>query len=219
MFPSGGIDEHVEWYTNQRDKLPFINRAQLAYRLIAGLPTHDGHELALQHARFIVGFYEYQGFESLDLDHRMANSMIWWHENTGDKIMYWGGIAHTAKGSLLATGRSAGSYLQEHFGSGYKSIGATFHHGLGADPVPAPSAEFAEAVLGKIDLDTCLLNFNASQPDSVRVWLNAPTKIRVIGPYYDPEEDSTFHMVGSLANWFDIIIHFQELTPARNLPK
>lgn len=219
LRPSGGIEGYVEWYSSQRDKQPFIDHAKRAYQLIADLPSHEGHELALQHARFIVGFFEYQGIENLNLDHRIANNMIWWHENTGDKIVYWGGIAHTAKGSFLTTWRSAGNYLWEHFGSGYVSMGVTFHHGSGADPIPAPSAEFAEAVLGKIDLDTYLLDLNASKPDFVRAWLNAPTKIRVIGPYYDPEEDSTFHMVGALADLFDIIIHFQEITPASILPK
>lgn len=219
LCPSIGIGEHIEWYSRQRDKKPFIGYAQQAYQLIAELPTCEGHELALQHSRFILAFYESHGFESLDLDHRMANNMIWWHENTGDKIVYWGGIAHTAKDSLLETGPSAGSYLWEHFRSGYTSLGVTFHHGSGADPIPEPSEGFAESVLGEVDLQTYLLNLNASQPDSVRSWLNAPTKVRVIGPYYDPEKDSTFHMVGSLASWFDIIIHFQEITPARNLSK
>lgn len=217
LRPSGEIDKHVEWYSSQLNKQPFIDHARLAYQLIAKLPRNDGHELALQHSRFILGFYECGGFESLDLDHRMANNMIWWQENTSDKVVYWGGIAHTAKDSLLATGRSAGSYLHEYFGSGYTSLGVTFHHGLGADYIPEPSAEFAEAVLGEVDLDSYLLNLNATQPDTVRAWLNTPTKIRVIGPYYDPEKDSTFHMVGPLAKWFDIIIHFQEITAARNL--
>ncbi|EHB66634.1 Erythromycin esterase [Paenibacillus lactis 154] len=185
---SGEIDKHFAWYSCQRNKQRFIDHARLAYQLIAKLPRNDGHELALQYARFILGFYEYEGFESLDLDHRMANNMIWWHENTGDKVVYWGGIAHTAKDSLLTTGRSAGSYLHEHFGSGYTSLGLTFHHGLGADYIPEPSAEFAEAFLGEVDLNAYLLNLNATQPDAVRACLNAPTKIRVIGPYYDLEK-------------------------------
>ncbi|MBW7454031.1 erythromycin esterase family protein [Paenibacillus sepulcri] len=219
LRPTVGIDEHIEWYSSQRDKQLFIDHAQLAYQLVADLPTQAGHALALQHARFIVGFYEYQGLVSLDLDldQRIAKSVIWWHEHTGDKVVYWGGIAHTANGSLLATGHSAGSYLRGHFGSGYASIGLTFHHGSGADPIPFPSSEFAEAVLGEVGLDTYLLDLHAGQPDSVQDWLNAPTKTRVIGPYYDPEKDSLFHMYGSLANWFDIIIHTQEITPARPL--
>ncbi|MFF3926423.1 erythromycin esterase family protein [Paenibacillus lactis] len=174
--------------TRQQNKQRFIDDARLTYQLIAKLPRNDGHELALQYARFILGFYEYEGFESLDLDHRMAKNMIWWHENTGDKVMYWGGIAHTAKDILLTTGSSAGSYLHEHFGAGYTSLGLTFHHGLGADYIPESSAEFAEAFLGEVDLNAYLLNLNATQPDAVRTWLNAPTKIRVIGPYYDLEK-------------------------------
>lgn len=129
LRPSGEIDKHIAWYSSQQNKQRFIDHARLAYQLIAKLPRNDGHELALQYARFILGFYEYEGFESLDLDHRMAKNMIWWHENTGDKVVYWGGIAHN----------------------------------------------------------------------------------------YDLEKDSTFHIVGPLAKWFDIIIHFREITSARNL--
>ncbi|MEV0346619.1 erythromycin esterase family protein [Nonomuraea sp. NPDC050680] len=30
------------------------------------------------------------------IERRMAEDTIWWHERTGDKIVYWGGLAHTS---------------------------------------------------------------------------------------------------------------------------
>jgi erythromycin esterase len=32
------------------------------------------------------------------IERRMAEDTIWWHERTGDKIVYWGGLAHTSIG-------------------------------------------------------------------------------------------------------------------------
>ncbi|HXG67286.1 MAG TPA: erythromycin esterase family protein, partial [Blastocatellia bacterium] len=64
-------------------------------------------------------------------------------------------------------------------------------------------------------LDPYFLDLHARQPHSVRAWLNAPTKTRLIGPHYNPDNDPAYHMSGgSLADWFDIIVHSQEVTPA-----
>ncbi|MEV4250650.1 hypothetical protein AB0J63_45535 [Streptosporangium canum] len=30
-----------------------------------------------------------------NLEERLADDVIWWHERSGHKIVYWGGIAHT----------------------------------------------------------------------------------------------------------------------------
>ncbi|MFD9869364.1 erythromycin esterase family protein [Streptomyces niveus] len=157
----------------------------------------------------------------------LAENTIRWHEHTGDKIVYWGGIAHTVNGdprtvspsSPPLTHRNAGSYLREHFGAGYVSIGLTFHHGMAPYPVPAPPAEFADAVLGGTGLDAYLLDLRADGPTSVRTWLDSPTRTRLIGPDYDPDDNAAHHLSGgSLADWFDAIVHTQEVTPVRLLP-
>ncbi|GGQ35938.1 hypothetical protein GCM10010266_69040 [Streptomyces griseomycini] len=152
----------------------------------------------------------------------LAEDTIRWHERTAEKIVYWGGIAHTANGnprtvspsSPPLTHRNAGSYLREHFGAGYVSIGLTFHHGMAPHRVPAPPAEFADAVLGRTGLDAYLLNLRADAPVPVRTWLDAPTRTRLIGPHYDPDDDAAHHLSGgSLADWFDVILHVQVVTP------
>jgi erythromycin esterase len=228
LRPSNGIDEHTEWYRSQPDKQPFIDHARLAHDLVDSVPAHDSHALALQHASAVVGFYEYHALDSLGyVEPRLAENAIWWHEYTGDTIVYWGGMAHTANGtprtvssppSPPATHRNAGSYLRDHFGESYASIGLTFDHGSVPYPVPAPSPAFADAVLGSVGLDTYLLDLHAKQSDSVQAWLNSPTKTRLIGPHYDSADDAAYHMSGgSLAEWFDVIIHSQEATPIRLL--
>ena len=99
-------------------------------------------------------------------------------DRTPDRLL--GRLAHTANG--LATGKNAGSHLRARFGSGYVSIALTFHHGSLPSPVDVPPADYVEAVLGAVDLETYLLEIHGSWPESVREWLDAPAKTRLIGP-------------------------------------
>ncbi|HET6707091.1 erythromycin esterase family protein [Amycolatopsis sp.] len=149
-----------------------------------------------------------------DIERLLAENAIRWHEHTGHKIVYWGGVAHTVNGTTPAVHRSAGSYLREHFGSRYRSVGLTFHHGATSYPVPVPPADFAEATLGSAGPNAYLLDLRAPSPAPVRAWLNQPAKTRLLGPGFDPAD----HLSGgSLAGWFDVIAHCREVTPARPL--
>lgn len=157
------------------------------------------------------------------IEQSLAEGTIRWHERTADKIVYWGGLAHTAVGdprtvspsSPPETHRNAGGHLREHFGAGYVSIGLTFHHGAA---VPAPPAEFADAALGATGLDAYLLDLRADGPAPVRAWLGAPAKTRLIGPEYDPADDAAHHLSGgSLVGWFDAVVHAREITPVSSL--
>lgn len=156
----------------------------------------------------------------------LAEGTIQWHEDTSDRIIYWGGIAHTVNGnprtvspsSPPMTHRNAGSYLREYFGASFVSIGLTFHHGMAPYHVLPPPTEFADAVLGGTGLDAYLLDLRADGPPPVRAWLDTPTKTRLIGPHYDPTDNAAYHLSGgSLADWFDAILHTQEVTPVRAL--
>ena len=156
---------------------------------------------------------------SEDVERRVAQITIAWHEQTGDRIVYWGGLAHTVNGvaptdsfpSDAATGQNAGSYLRERFGSGYVSIGLTFHHGSLPSPVEEPPADYVEAVLGAVGLETYLLQIHRTWPDPVREWLDMPAKTRLIGP-------GTHELLGpSLRTWFDFVLHSRCVTPAHSL--
>jgi erythromycin esterase len=144
-----------------------------------------------------------------DIEQRLADTTIGWHEQTGHRIVYWGGLAHTANG--VATGKNAGSHLRQRFGSGYVSIALTFHHGSLPSLVDDPPADYIEAVLGAVDLETYLLKIDGSWPEVVRGWLDAPAKTRLIGP-------GIHELLGpSLRTWFDFVIHSRFVTPARSL--
>jgi len=143
-----------------------------------------------------------------DNERRLADTVVAWHEQTGQRIVYWGGLAHTANG--LATGSNAGSHLRAQFGSGYVSIALTFSDASSLG-VEGPPPDYIEALLGAVDLENFLLDVHGRWTESVREWLNAPAKTRLIGP-------GTHELRGdSLGTWLDFIIHSQRVTHARSL--
>ncbi|MFI7146192.1 erythromycin esterase family protein [Nonomuraea sp. NPDC050022] len=147
------------------------------------------------------------------IERRMAEDTIWWHERTGDKIVYWGGLAHTS----MSTG-NVGGRLRERFGTGYLSIGLTFGHGTLPFEVPAPPPDFAETALSAADLDDFLLDLRVEGPAVVRAWLDAPARTRLIGPRYDRADDAAYHLSGgSFGGWFDAVVHHERVTPVREL--
>lgn len=163
------------------------------------------------------------------IEQHLATTVVRWHERTGDAIVYWGGIAHTAVGSQRVvtqhtdreTQWNAGSRLRERFGDAYRSIGITFHHGTvhhgaGVLEVPAPPVDYAEHALSAAGLPPYLLDLRAAAPEPVRRWLDAPTRTRLIGPRYDPDNDASYHLSGqSPAEWFDAVVHIPTVTPQR----
>ncbi|KAB2352351.1 erythromycin esterase family protein [Actinomadura rudentiformis] len=162
------------------------------------------------------------------LERALADGVAWWQERTGDKIVYWGGMAHTAVGdprtispsSPVATHRNMGGHLREHMGERYRSIGLTLGHGSIGVPLPAPDVQFADSVLaaGADGRAGYFLDLRAPRPEPVGRWLNASTRTRLIGPSYDPADDAAYHMSGgSLAGWFDVVVHTEEVTPVRLL--
>ncbi|NKY87207.1 erythromycin esterase family protein [Nocardia veterana] len=160
------------------------------------------------------------------IEEMLADNVIRWHDRTGHKIVYWGGMAHTVAaetrtvllGDERVTHRSAGGHLRRHYGAGYVSVGLTFDHGSTSHVFPPPPADFAEAVLGSTSLDAYLLDLRLPGPDEVRTWLTEPAKTRVIGPVYDPADDAAFHLSGgSLAEWFDLLAHYRTVTATRSI--
>jgi erythromycin esterase len=140
-----------------------------------------------------------------NLEERLADDVIWWHERSGHKIVYWGGIAHT-----INSPGHLGGHLRARFGPGYLSIGLTFTCGALPQSVPSPPADFAETPLSAAGLDAFLLDLRTPGPEPVRAWLQAPARTRLIGPAQDPTE----HLSGgTFGGWFDLVAHHQRVTP------
>ncbi|MEV5756858.1 erythromycin esterase family protein [Streptomyces tendae] len=164
-----------------------------------------------------------------DLERSLADGVNWWQQLTGDNVVYWGGMAHTAVGAPrtvspsepLESHQNMGGYLRERLGPDYRSVGLTMAHGSIGQPLPVPRPDFVDSLLHTAAGNRAgyVLNLGTSQPQPIRRLLDAPTRTRLIGPSYDPRDDAAHHMSGgSLASWFDVVVHTQEVTPSRPLP-
>jgi erythromycin esterase-like protein len=226
--------EYITWYLSVPDKRPYIRHARQVYGLLNGLPHRPGDRtraLALHTARQIVSFYEHYSLpqppasDSLVYrDAHAAQNLRWWQELTGNKIVYWAASAHTANAPQLRIAvppdpdwryPTAGSYLRRWYGQRYLSIGFTGDHGAvslgpeGTVALPPPSAGWFERPFGQTGLDQFALDLRTPAPPPVRDWLRSPLKTRGL-----PDRGPGSYMVGgSLAQWFDVIIHRQKLTP------
>ncbi|MFI5809211.1 erythromycin esterase family protein [Streptomyces sp. NPDC051561] len=168
-------------------------------------------------------------FEGLAaLERTLADGVLWWQQRTGDRVVYWGGMAQTAVGDPRTVSPSdpseshqnMGGYLRQRLRPGYRSIGLTMAHGSIGQPLPAPGTNFIDSLLSTVAANRkgYVLGLGTSLPDPVRLLLGAPTRTRLIGPLYDPHDDADHHMAGgSLLSWFDVVVHTQEVTPARPL--
>ncbi|WP_158883163.1 erythromycin esterase family protein [Amycolatopsis anabasis] len=222
------LDEHVT--TGEGDPRDLLARARSFYRTAEILDVvrwirayNAGHPA--DPVRFALADRPARGPANplAEIERGLAENTIRWHERTGHKIVYWGGIAHVAHGPARNVGpglthRNAGSYLRERFGAGFVPIGLTFHHGELPYPVPAPPEDFADAVLGAAGLDAYLLDLRADAPEPVRAWFDAPAKTRLIGPTFDAAHNADYRLSGgSLAEWFACLAHVREVTPVRLL--
>jgi erythromycin esterase len=223
LRPSGTVADQIEWITSHPDKRGLVERARGVEKLIAGLSKQDGHALASWNARLVAGFYGYHADEGRGTETLMADGVIRWQSETGQKIAYWGGTAHTAvhrpeaAPASTPTWHTEGTYLRDHFGPDYVSIALTFDHGRALWDVAPCSSELAEAVLREVAVDAFGLDLRGQAPQTVLDWLDTPTRTRVIGPRYEAERDASHSMAGGpFRGWFDAVVHTQEVTPIRS---
>ncbi|MFF2021656.1 erythromycin esterase family protein [Streptomyces sp. NPDC058171] len=242
LRPRGEVSAHTRRFRALPDRRRWVDLARAAHALVAGAPGHDGHAWALQHARVIVQYYELHDHDDDPLDpHNMAayerafaENVAWWHRHTGHRTLFWTSGSHAAKAPTrtisfppnpASASRNAGSHLQDGLGDRYLSIGFTFGRGelatyTDAPPhrVPGPAPSLAESVLDDDATGDYLLDLRADAPQPVADWLAGTATLRTVGPAYDPDDDSGHHMTGgSLAQWFDVLVHRRHVTPARLL--
>ncbi len=223
---------YIPWFEKQPDQQRYVRHAHRVHELVAGLPHRPQdrrHAKTLHTARQILSFYEHYTLPDSDSfayrDAHAARNLRWWRTFTGDKIAYWAASPHTANAPRLRIVMppdgvmrfaSAGSYLRRWYGQRYLSVGFTFDHGrvsTGAGdtaPMPAPAPGWFERPLGRVGLDQFALDLRAPAPPPVRRWLHDPVRTRGL-----PGVPDSFIAGGTLARWFDVIVHRQRVTPTR----
>jgi len=235
------------FFTEAEDKPALLQHARQAYTLVEQLPQPAGdreHALVLQHARQILGFYEHMVEHLVDdgyRDRRMAESLRWWQEYTRHRIAYWSTNAHSIRSAELfistpprgtLTFTPTGHWLQDWLGDRYVSVGLTFDSGtvnsgwafppFRPRPMPAGQlpADFAEHALADVPGEHVLLTLPAEgAPPAVADWLRAEAKTRVIGSIHAPDQPAEgFYLTGgSLAGWFDAVLHSRHVSPSQLL--
>ena len=159
------LDEHVA--TGRHDAIDILAQARPFLRTreildtIAWMRTLDDPPRVVHGPAIVSG---------PNLERDVADHIISWHRQTGDRIVWWGGAAHTAVG--------AARYLYEHFGvSGYRSVGLLFDHGDALAPIPPAGPELLEARLRDEPAETLFSELDAGHAE----------RIRILGPTFDPD--------------------------------
>jgi erythromycin esterase len=228
--PDPGVDigTHLGEYLAIVDKTPYVDAAAAVERLVDSVGG-DGHAVAAQHARQIHSWYEGFSLPWGDIpdyrDARAAENVRWWQQHTGARTIYWAASAHVADAPRLTITEpgepdtmfaSAGSHLENWYGADYVTIGFTFDHGTyltgeGATiELPPASPGWFENPLAGVGHSQFVLRLDRHVPRAVRDWLDAPLTTRGLPEY---GSDSVAHG-GTLRDWFDVLVHTQEVTPA-----
>ncbi|GAB3763852.1 erythromycin esterase family protein [Microlunatus parietis] len=224
------IGGYARWYfLKVQDKEPFLTRAARLREIVDALPCRPGdlrRELAGQAARQIQKFYLHYSFPPPEIpsfrDAGAAGTIRWWHDLTRTKAVYWAATSHTSRaarvsitGGYPVTFAPVGSHLAGWYGERYRVIGFGFHHGTyrtetgAVVDVPVPKPDWYEHTFTGLDHDQSVLDLSGRVPNEVREWLAAPFLAR---GYPDEGYDSE-GSGGTLADWFDVIIHRREVAP------
>lgn len=137
----------------------------------------------------------------IEVEHELSDQALTWRAATGHRIVHWGGAAHVVAGEPrgIATGgepdpglahRNAGGHLRSALGSGYAAVAVTVgavDAGAGHAPIPAVASSFSESPLNDVPDVGWLATRGA--PAALVPWLDAPLRIRCVGPAYDPLRD------------------------------
>jgi erythromycin esterase len=227
---SDDIGAHLRAYLKITDKQPYVSAAAAVLGLVSDLGSGDAAgELAMQHARQINWWYEGFSLPFDDIpdyrDARAAQNVRWWQQYTGARTVYWAAsvhVANTPRITITEPGQSdnsfasAGSFLEDWYGRGYVPIGFSFDHGTYrtgdgtlVDLPPAHPGWF-ERPLGEVPIDRFVLSLQRPLPPSVRSWLTAELVTRGLPDY----GDASIAFGGTLQEWFDAVVHIQEVSPA-----
>ncbi|MGA4979875.1 erythromycin esterase family protein [Streptomyces cinereoruber] len=212
-------------------------RALRAFDLVAeGRNGGDDYTWAVQHARNIAQTF---AFATVDLtdpvsvtaaerlrDQAMADNVLWWHRQTGHKMLL---SAHNGHVGYLSTHPdmypvTQGTVLRERLGRDYAAIGFTFAAGsfltkdtsLDGDwkpvTVPAAGPGMNEHTLDQVGYRDFYLDLRTA-PAAARAWLDRAR------PVYDAGSTFTAHPLPPLAlgRAYDVLIHLHRIRAADEL--
>ncbi|MGW4795808.1 hypothetical protein ACWEPC_25670, partial [Nonomuraea sp. NPDC004297] len=93
--------------------------------------------------------------------------------------------------------------------------------GVAPAPVPRPDADFANRVFGDAFAGNgpaqYVVDLRNKAPQAVSEWLRAPAKVRGYAGYDPALAQKSYMEGGSLAQWFDVVVHRQVITPCTPL--
>lgn len=228
------IEEYMKKSYAQRREM--AGRTAEALRLLQArgpAPGEDraAHAWAVQQARAIdrtAGQYAFD-FESPDgireamryREKAMAANVVWWQRHTGTKAVLSAHDDHVGYESVDPAGSPVmqGAFLRQRLGSGYVSVGMTFHHGAfnatGPDGVirrwsvgPAKPGS-NEYTLDRARLRDYVLDLRTVAPPA-GAWLRTARPTWRTGTDYP---DGPYDV--ALARSHDVLIHLHEVTAAR----
>ncbi len=145
------------------------------------------------------------------------------HHSSAQKIVIWmhhyHGADSRAREATFPERASFGQLLRERYAARVKLIGLTTHHGTVAAapawgsppervPLPPPPSGGVECLLHEVEIPRFLLSLlNDDEPRDI---LASPLPQRPLGSVYDPGLPPPPSVEASLAEQYDIVIHFDE---------
>ncbi|WP_116951674.1 erythromycin esterase family protein [Jiangella endophytica] len=237
LRPETDMDTWMREYPSRplAERRVFAARARQAVELLADLGpgADDSHAWAVRHARTIEQVATLWSFDLDDVDelgaalrHRetaMAGNTVWWHERTGHKVLLSAHNFHVAYASIDPDLQPdmQGTFLRQALGTGYVSVGFTFHRGsfnAGPDDQPLqtftvgpPSPEHHEYVLDQARFRDYVVDLRDA-PAVLRDWSRQARPTRSIGADY-PVPDHRL----ALGEFYDVVIHLHRIRAARLL--
>lgn len=229
--------EHVLRARGTHPGTPFVELAHRARALVAEFGKRVGAEKrtgavatedeqgtselreALELLDGVVAFHAESveaGYDAAEEERAAAQRLLEHHRDTGERIILWDGIAHTA--AHQEQGR-VGAHLRSVLGADYLAVLFSFGQGEIPDAtLPAPRPDSLDALLastgGELTMD-----LRAPIPaDALRV-LERPMPARLVSGIYDPADDAAHYLtLPSVRESFDVLVHLPEITPVQPLP-
>jgi erythromycin esterase len=233
LAPTIGVAEWMSTYPLRplADRQAARDRAWQAVELLRG---SGSDAWPVQHARVIAQSMTLWASDFTDpeqvtagfryRDEAMADNILWWRTQTGQKIVLAGHDGHIADESYWAGyPRVQGTFLRERLGRGYVSIGTTFHHGAFAlfdqatgqvrtVTVGPPEPGTTEFTLDQVRRRDFVLDTRTA-PGPARDWLAVARPTRQYAEAF-PAADKQI----ALGRSFDVLAHFDRVTASRMLP-